>query len=132
MNKRQRKKRTRRCGFFHYDKEPEIPAGTSIGKSFNPYEDFSDEEMSAVASMGKKLMDPSFDADDLTEEEKTSFNKLTQRLYDEIDKFEDELILEYLDDMYGDDKNIEQDHYGNEADIIDIDEFTTEDDNNNG
>ena len=75
---------------------------------------------------------PSFDADDLTEEEKTSFNKLTQRLYDEIDKFEDELILEYLDDMYGDDKNIEQDHYGNEADIIDIDEFTTEEDNNNG
>lgn len=98
-------------------------------KSFNPFDDFNDEEMVALASMGKKLMKPSFDADDLSEEEKAASTKLSQRIRDEMCKNEDESILKYLDNLFGDDKDIEQDHCGNESNIIDIDGFTTEEEN---
>lgn len=71
-----------------------------INKSFNPFENFSDEEMAALSSMGKKLREPSYDPDNLSDEEKAAFNKLTDILVDERNKFEDELIREYLDELY--------------------------------
>ena len=65
--------------------------------SFNPFEDFSAEEISALASMGRKLKESSFDGCDLSDAERAAFNKLTERMYDEKTKFEDELIREYIE-----------------------------------
>jgi hypothetical protein len=97
-------------------------------KSLNQHKDFSDEEITTIASIGKKLRDPSFYLYDLSESENSTFNKLTKRMYEEKDRFKNEFIREYLDNKYGNDKDNEQDPYGNEADIIDIDELSTEED----
>lgn len=94
----------------------EFISADAVVKSFNPYKYFSAEEIIALASIGKKLKESSFNVNDLSDVERSAFNKLTQRMYEEKDKFEDELIRKYLNDLHGDD-------------IIDIDEFTTEEGN---
>ena len=49
--------------------------------------------------MGGKLKESSFDGNDLSDAERAAFNKLTERMYDEKAKFEDELIREYLEGL---------------------------------
>ena len=88
------------CDTFIDEINNTISADADV-KLFNPYEYFSAEEIIALASMGKKLKESSFNTDDLSDVERAAFNKLTQRMYDEQDKFEDELIRKYLNDLHG-------------------------------
>lgn len=69
-------------------------------KSFNPFEDFSDEEMKVVSSMGEKLDKSGFNVDNLSDAEKAVYNKLNSKLVEEKEKIEDETILQYLDKLY--------------------------------
>jgi hypothetical protein len=76
----------------------------TVETSFNPLEDLNEEEMKAVASMGKKLMNPQFNPDDLSDMEKSVFNKITDRVVSEQEKFEDKLIAEYMDENFDDEE----------------------------
>lgn len=85
--------------------------------SFNPLEDLNEEEMKAVASMGKKLMNPQFNPDDLSDMEKSVFNKITDRVVSEQEKFEDKLIAEYMDENFDDDDE-EADNYSDTTNVV--------------
>lgn len=83
--------------------------------SFNPLEDLNEEEIKAVASMGEKLMNPQFNPDDLSDMEKSVFNKITDRVVSEQEKFEDKLIDEYMDENFDDD---EEEDDSNTANVV--------------
>jgi len=93
-----------------YDKEP--PDSMSIEKA----------EWPRIASMFKDLFSNICPMPNITPEEIDSIEKINSIQ----EPFGDESIFEYLDRCYND---TTQDHYGNKADIIDIDEFTTEEGN---
>jgi len=52
----------------------------------------------------KKLMNPQFNPDDLSDMEKSVFNKITDRVVSEQEKFEDKLIAEYMDENFDDEE----------------------------
>lgn len=96
-----------------YENDDEEEDGETTETSFNPLEDFGEEEIKAVVSMGKKLMNPQFNPDDLSDTEKSVFNKMTDRMVSEQEKFEDKLIDEYIEENFDD--------YGEEDDNEDSD-----------
>lgn len=93
-----------------YDKES--PDSMSIEKA----------EWPRIASMFKDLFSNICPLPNITPEEIDSIEKINSIQ----ESFGDESIFEYLDRCYND---TTQDHYGNKADIINIDEFTTEEGN---
>lgn len=89
-----------------YDKEP--PTSMSIEKA----------EWPRIASMFKDLFSNICPMPNITPEEIDSIEKINSIQ----ESFGDESIFEYLDKCYD---GTTQDHFGNKADIINIDEFKT-------